>query len=210
MKHNKKYLKLGILFFLGFLLFSFLTKLGFLDKIDFNFTVKIQNHIPKAIDGIFSFFSVIGGVEITFFALLLILALRKKINGLVIFSLFVIGHVIEVLGKTFFYHPGPPYMFFRYDFPILFPRSYVQAAFSYPSGHSLRAIFLAIIFLFLLGVSKKIGLKKKVLVKSIILCLTIIMLISRISLGEHWFSDVVGGSFLGLSFGFFSLMFLSN
>ena len=208
MKHRKKYLKLGIFFFLGFVLFSFLTKFGFFDKIDFNLTVKIQNHIPKAIDGIFSFFSIIGGVEVPFFVIALILLLRKKLKGIAVIFLFLAGHLIEFLGKTYFYHPGPPFAFFRYDFPILFPRSYIQAASSYPSGHSLRAVFLALIFMFLLGVSKKVGLKKKIIAKCIILGLMMIMLVSRISLGEHWFSDVVGGSLLGLSFGFISLIFL--
>lgn len=207
-KHTKKYLKFGLLFFLGFLIFSFLTTKGLFDKIDFNLTVKIQNHIPASADGIFSFFSVAGGFEVSFFVLLLTLILRKKIKVVAVFCFFAVAHVIEVLGKTFFYHPGPPFMFFRYDFPILFPRSYVQAPSSYPSGHSLRAVFLAIIIMFLLGISKKFGLKMKIFIKCVIFGLTIIMLLSRISLGEHWFSDVIGGSLLGISFGLISLVFL--
>lgn len=205
---NKKKLSIiSFVFFVLFVLFTFIVKKDLLNTFDFNTTVRLQDHISPKIDIIFSSLSLIGSFEILAGILFVIFIFRKKLISLLIFIPFALAHVVEIIGKALLHHPGPPHLFFRYNIEFLFPSSYVQPGSSYPSGHSLRIIFVSVIFFYLIMKSK---LKKPIRISLGIslIAFNLAMLVSRISLGEHWATDVIGGVLLGLSLGILALIFL--
>lgn len=204
---NKKFLFLsGIFLCLSFFAFTFWVRSDSLRPFDFNTTVKLQDKVSEKFDPYFSILSVVGRFEFTAPLLLILLLIKRKITGLIPIFLFGTAHIVELIGKTILEQPGPPNMFLRSQFSD-FPGLYVHTQASYPSGHSLRAVFLAVIFIFAIYRSK---LPKNIKRFSNIAILTILffMLVSRVSLGEHWTTDVIGGSILGLSFSLLSLIFI--
>jgi undecaprenyl-diphosphatase len=207
MKKKTRLIILSLLFFVAFILFTLIVRQGYLNQIDFNTTVRLQDNIPKKFDGLFSSLSLLGSFEILVGLLFIIFIFRKKLISLLIFIPFVIAHLIEISGKYFLYHSGPPHRFFRYNIDFLFPSSYIQPGSSYPSGHSLRVVFVSIIISYLINKSKASKFNK-IIFNFLLFSFNGVMLISRISLGEHWTSDVIGGVLLGLSSGIFSLIFL--
>lgn len=205
---NSKYLIIGAILLVLFYIFSFIVKEDFLHGIDFDTTVRVQGFIPVRADPYFSYFSLIGSFESTLMLLVVFLLLfRRKIGSIFVVGMFGVMHVVEIVGKTFLDHPPTPFMFHRYALDIVFPSSYVQPGGSYPSGHAMRTTFLAVVFIDVILKSKIKSIYKYALIGAIIL-FCIIMYVSRVSLGEHWATDVIGGSLLGAAFAFFSLIFI--
>lgn len=199
---------LGLFFCVLFIVFTFIVKRDVLTGFDFDTTVRLQNNIPQRFDPILSSFSIVGKFEVMLIALCILLLLRRKVNGLIIFALFGFAHVVELVGKMFLDHPGPPFMFYRYrTHNIFFDNAYVTGE-SYPSGHSFRAVFLSILLLYLISKSTTFSLMTKLFFSSIVCSLVFLICIGKVTLGEHWTSDVVGGILLGLGFGFLSLSIL--
>ena len=206
-RHSKLYSLIGALFFIVFVVFTFMVRADLLRSFDFDMTVRIQDDIPLRFDYFFSIMSVVGRFEYMIGLLVLIILFRKRILGLIPFFLFGFAHVIELIGKTILEQPGPPRMFLRAQFGD-FPGIHVFTDASYPSGHSLRAVFLSIIITFLIFKFRSLPKSIKYLFISALFILLFLVLISRVSLGEHWSTDVIGGALLGASFAFLSLIFL--
>ena len=206
-RHWRLYSLIGALFFIMFVIFTFMVRADLLRSFDFDMTVRIQDDIPLRFDYFFSIMSVVGRFEYMIGLLVLIILFRKRILGVIPFFLFGLAHVIELVGKTILEQPGPPRMFLRAQFGD-FPGIQVFTDASYPSGHSLRAVFLSIIITFLIFKFRSLPKSIKYLFISGLFILLFLVLVSRVSLGEHWTTDVMGGALLGASFAFLSLIFL--
>lgn len=210
-KKNKfSYVAAGIIIFILFVVFTILVKKDIVDQFDFNTTVRLQDHIPERVDPIFSFFSILGSFEVTTAVLVIGVLITRRIKNVTIIVSYVIAHVIEILGKSLLYHPGPPFMFFRYNLGFYFPSAYVHTVSSYPSGHTFRTVFLSVVFGFLIWRSKKISIATKGAIIAVFLCFDAIMLVSRVSLGEHWTTDVIGGTLLAVSLALLSIAIIPD
>ncbi len=189
-----------------FIIFSYWITKGLFDGLDFDTMVKLQNHIGRRFDLPLSLFSLLGSVEFTLLVLtgiflLVIVKVRRFFWGIFLYFLILF---VELMGKLFIFHPGPPFMFFRYALGFAFPSSYIHTNYSYPSGHAARSAFLVTIITFLVFKLIKDRFFRWTVWTSLLLLLGL-MVISRVYLGEHWLSDVLGGLLLGISLGNFAL-----
>ena len=198
---KKTFLLISFLTFSFFILFSYLVHKNLFTVIDFDTTVRLQDNIDRRFDDPFSVLSDIGKFEPMLLLLIILILFRKKLWGIIAFALFGVLHVIELFGKFFVDHPPPPEFLLRTKHLIEFPQFHVRAEFSYPSGHAGRAVFLTAILGFMVARSKKLTQTQKIFIISILGVYDVLMIISRVYLGEHWISDVVGGGLLGIALG---------
>lgn len=215
-----------------FLLFSLLSLFSFLllskyeDRVvvrtlDFAVSVRVQDaitkHCPVRCDSVLSGASELAG---PFVGSLVVLALTgflfydrstKRIHmwAFLIPIFFIIMTLIEVYGKNVVAHPAPPFFMIKHPTAI-FPTYHVSAEYSYPSGHAARAVYVSVLFL-VAWVTHAIRAKMKqrhafFLASALIIFVSLVSL-GKIYLGHHWFSDILGGTFLALSFAFGALVF---
>lgn len=208
---RKRFFSKACLLFFLFILFSIFVAGFDTLKVDFYITGFLQKNIPRYFDMPFSLLSILGSAEISSFVLfcvILYLFVKKYYLAALGMVLFPVISFLELLGKFFIYHPSPPTELYRGVLNFNLPSRFIQTGSSYPSGHVSRTAFWVVFLLVLISLKQP---KHKTLIRVFLVLLFALMLISRVYLGEHWMSDVLGGLLLGGSFGLFpALLFIAK
>lgn len=218
MKKKIIFLIAGIILLAIFAGFSKYVKAGNLKNIDFATTIRIQNHISSRFDEIMADGAVLADPIVSTVLVMLTAGIffiktkgKRKFLAVSIPVAFAIFTLLEIYGKNFVPHPGPPFFMVKHPTTI-FPEFTVIQPYSYPSGHTARITFLGVLLLSftikMLGKPAISFIKKKpwlILGAMGIVVYIIFITISRIYLGQHWLSDIIGGLLLGSAFAVISV-----
>jgi undecaprenyl-diphosphatase len=152
---------------------------------DFVYKYVIRDGITPLIKFITWFGSTVG---IVFMCIISMIVIRnKKINSSLTVCL-ILGTIINNIVKIFFARARPDIN------PLM-----VETTYSFPSGHSMMSIIFYgyLIYLVYNYLRDK---KVKLVFISILSILIFCIGFSRIYLGVHYFSDVIGGFVLGIAY----------
>src|SRR5579859_8180686 len=158
MPKSQLYFIAGIVLFIVFIFFSYLVHRNHFVTFDFNNTVHLQDHISHRFDGVFSFLSELGKVEVMTVVLAAIFFFSRRFKaGIAAFGFYIAFHLIEIYGKYFVWHRPPPQFMVRTINLVPLSPFDVRTQNSYPSGHAGRTMFISVILFILLWQNKKWG-----------------------------------------------------
>ena len=151
-----------------------------------------QHWANETLDRIGSLFSTLGGIEVSVFAFGVLVAwlffTSRLLLAVRLVVVLLIASLVEVAMKFWLPQPRMPEDAARVtDFS---PVVDVQYAYPYPSGHMLRSVIV-------LGAIYVLWRNK--ISRALIVVALVGMAVSRVYLGVHWASDVIGGALLGLA-----------
>lgn len=182
-----------------FLLVTLLVRADKLRAIDFDITVKMQHNIPEKLDHYFMWFGTIAKFQIIVpLIVVLLLVLRRWFIAITSLGLLFFAHLLELVGKEILFQPPPPFMFYRHPTEFLFPDLHTWDHSSYPSGHSMRVIFAAMTLGLAVWQLQRVPMVIRAALIMFMSGVAFMTVFTRVSLGEHWTTDVIGGAGLGI------------
>jgi membrane-associated phospholipid phosphatase len=179
----------ALIFGAAFAVFSGAVAFGWLYEADLWFLRTAQEHPSGNLKAVFSIFSLLGGLEVAGVALLVLLAglfLRgRRALAKRLIVAFVVTGIVELVMKLYLPQVLVPEGIERAeDFA---PLVALDFPYPYPSGHMLRSVIL---------LGALYPLSKDRLSRAGIVLVLMGIAASRVYLGAHWASDVVGGALL--------------
>lgn len=156
--------------------------------------ISIKNNILLSVATLLSFLGSIKGLIVVSFFLVFILKSNKQ-RIFLFLDLIGSGLIINITKNIFLR-----------ERPIIGQN--LLADYSFPSGHTFIAISFYGFLLYLVMKDKKVSYKK--LKEVVLLFLIITIPLSRLILGVHYLTDVLGGITLGLAYLFFLIIMYEN
>ena len=185
-KENYIYL---IIIGLMIVVFSIIMRSSLHDKIiifDYKVIKLVNNLLNDSVVKIFKILTNFGDIYIPCIILVCILVFFKnKWIFILQSSGYALSGIITYVSKLIAARPRP------IEALIEIPKS-----FSFPSGHTLTSLVFYVLLCFLLTYNMDIKKRKLIIVTSFLLVFFIAT--SRIYLGVHYFSDVIGGFLIGI------------
>lgn len=145
----------------------------------------ITRNITPNITNIFKVITFFGStifiIILSVICFLVFLIIKKKNCSFIVATVIIISTVLNNTIKLIIRRPRPEVLALA-----------VENSFSFPSGHTMAAVSLYGILLFI-ALKSNLSKKIKTIISIPLFCLPILIGISRIYLGVHFASDVLGG-----------------
>ncbi|MGI5828494.1 MAG: phosphatase PAP2 family protein [Patescibacteria group bacterium] len=205
---QKNSLSILLLTFVGFILGA-VEKLGYFDLLNLRVSQGLQAIQPQWFIEVSKFVSSLELVIIFLAPALLVVFLRKRQHWIVrIILLSSLSWVVVTIFKSVFSiaRPFGPEVETIYVYPslsVLFSEVFnlnleATANSSYPSGHVFNYVsFWGVVYYLTPIITSSYFLQKVIKINCVLLIL--LVGVARISLGAHWFIDVIGGYLLGFA-----------
>ena len=186
LKENYLYLIIIILLIITFLIIKNTNIYNKMVDIDYTVIEFIGNHVDKRLTAVFNFLTNFGDWYIpTIIIVCILLFIKNKWYFTLITGSYTISGLVVLISKLLVRRSRPLVAL------IDIPKSY-----SFPSGHTLTSILFYMVLWYLL--TKNTNRFNKAVFFSLFILLAILVGFSRIYLGVHFFSDVIGGLILSI------------
>lgn len=172
-----------------FIVLCILVKLDLLSNIDesvYKFITSNMNDTTTNIYKVITFFgSTIFMVGLCVLLLVLFIILKKNIYGYIISGTLIFSTIMNNVIKVIIRRERPIYMIVR------------ETTFSFPSGHTMASVSMYGILIYLINKSN-MNKKLKIILSIILGMIPLMVATSRIYLGAHYFSDILGAIMLAI------------